>query len=200
MRSENTGKRNNKNKKITKIILYAIIIIIIYNILIVGVSSILNRTGKSIFGFKAYIITTESMNPNIKSGDIIIVKETKEDLLEVGDVITFKINNGVTITHRIIDIVQTPEGEKEYVTKGDNNNLEDVENVKYEQIEGSKVLKVPYFGKIAILLQDEVYLILIIIIILLICLHLQKLKEKNIIRREKKKEEDEKFKNKNNLE
>lgn len=200
MRPENIGKINNKNKKITKIILYAIIIIIIYNILVVGVSSILNRNGKSLLGFKAYIITTESMNPNINSGDIVIVKETKEDLLEVGDVITFKINNGAIITHRIIDIIQTPESEKEYVTKGDNNNLEDIEKVKYEQIEGSKVLKVPYLGNIAILLQDEVYLILIIIIILLICLHLQRLKEKTIIRREKKKEEDEKFKNKNDLE
>lgn len=196
MKIEDIRKRKNKNKKITKKILYAIIIIIVYNILIVGVSATLNKSGKSIFGYKAYIVTTDSMNPNIKVGDIIIVKHTEEEKLEVGDIITFKRKNGVRITHRITEISETTEGEKEYVTKGDNNNLEDVEKVKYDKIEGSKVLKIPYFGKIILLLQDEVYLILIIIIILLICLYLQKSEEKNIIRRQKKKEEDEKFKNK----
>lgn len=190
--------QRHKKKNIVNIILYSLIIIIIYNIFIVGVSGLLNRSGKSIFGFKAYIVTTESMEPNIKLGDIIIIKQTKEEMLEVGDVITFKRNNGVTVTHRIMDIVQERDQDKEYVTKGDNNNLEDVETIKYEQIEGSKVLKIPYFGRIIILLQDEVYLIFIIIIILLICLHLQKLKEKNIIRRQKKEIEDEKFKNKDN--
>lgn len=189
----------HKNKKsITKTVLYALIIIIIYNIFIVGVSELLNGTEKTIWGFKAYIVTTESMKPNIKPGDIIIIKHTKEELLEVEDVITFKNSNGVTITHRITDIIQAQEGEKEYITKGDNNKAEDAEKIKYEQIEGSKVLKVPYLGKIIMLLQDEVYLVLIIIIILLIYLHMQKMKEKNMIRREKKKEEDEKYKNKDN--
>ncbi|MBO5413561.1 MAG: signal peptidase I [Clostridia bacterium] len=183
----------NKKTKLVRTIIYALIIVAIYNILIVSITSILNKTGKSMFGYRAYIITTDSMKPNISQGDIIIIKETEEEKLKIDDIITFRKNNKL-ITHRIIEIETDEDGNKQYVTKGDNNNIEDLEKVSYQEIEGKKIVKIPVLGKVVMLLQDEVYIILIAIIILLIYLHTQKTEEKEIIRREKKKEEDEKFK------
>lgn len=183
----------NKKTKLVRTIIYALIIVAIYNILIVSITSILNKTGRSMFGYRAYIITTDSMKPNISQGDIIIIKETEEEILKIDDIITFRKNNKL-ITHRIIEIETDEAGNKQYVTKGDNNNIEDLEKVSYQEIEGKKTVRIPVLGKVVILLQDEVYIILIAIILLLIYLHMQKAEEKEKVRREKKKEEDEKFK------
>lgn len=183
----------NKKTKLVRTIIYALIIVAIYNILIVSITSILNKTGRSMFGYRAYIITTDSMKPNISQGDIIIIKETEEEKLKIDDIITFRKNNKL-ITHRIIEIETDEDGNKQYVTKGDNNNIEDLEKVSYQEIEGKKIVKIPVLGKVVMLLQDEVYIILIAIILLLIYLNMQKTEEKEKVRREKKKEEDEKFK------
>ena len=159
--------------------------------LIISISAILNKTGKSIFGYNMYIITTDSMKPNINSGDIIIINKADKENLKVGDVITFSQPEGL-ITHRIVKIE-----EDEYITKGDNNNIEDEKKVKYEQIKGRKVMKIPFLGKVVILLQDEVYIIVIIIIVLLIYLNVQTREEKDRIRREKKERADDKFQKNN---
>lgn len=186
----------NKKTKLVRTIIWVLIIVAIYNILIVSITSILNKTGRSMFGYRAYIITTDSMKPNISQGDIIIIKETEEEKLKIDDIITFRKNNKL-ITHRIIEIETDEEGNRQYVTKGDNNNIEDLEKVSCQEIEGKKTVRIPVLGKVVILLQDEVYIILIAIILLLIYLHTQKTEEKEKVRREKKKEEDEKFKKSN---
>ncbi len=194
MKKQYIEKKTNRDKKHTQLIrgiIYAIIIIIIYNMLIISISAILNKTGKSIFGYNMYIITTDSMKPNINSGDIIIINKADKENLKVGDVITFSQPEGL-ITHRIVKIE-----EDEYITKGDNNNIEDEKKVKYEQIKGRKVMKIPFLGKVVILLQDEVYIIVIIIIVLLIYLNVQTREEKDRIRREKKERADDKFQKNN---
>lgn len=192
-----TDLKKRKHTNISRKILYVIIVVITYNLLIVGISAILNKTGKSLFGFRAYIITTESMKPHINSGDIIVIKKVKKKKLETGDVISFKQEDGI-ITHRIVEVTKNEQGDTEYVTKGDNNNVEDERKVKYDEIQGRKIIRIPFFGKIIVLLQDEVYIILIIILILLIYLHTQKLEDKDRVRREKKEKEDAKFKDKKN--
>lgn len=198
MKSRNKQRDMNKKTRLVRIVAYALIIVAIYNILIVSITSILNKTGDSVFGYRAYIITTDSMKPNISYGDIVIIKEVEEEKLKMDDVITFRKDNKL-ITHRITGIETDEDSNRKYITKGDNNNVEDADKVSYEEIEGKKVLKIPTFGKAVMLLQDEVYIILIIIVLLLIYLNVQKTEEKDRVRREKKKEEDEKFrKNKKN--
>ena len=84
------------------------------------------------------------MEPSINNGDVIITKEYKEEDLQTGDVITFEQNQEV-ITHRIqkIEEDQTTK-EKTYITKGDNNNIEDSENIKFSAIIGKCILTIPY--------------------------------------------------------
>lgn len=192
-----TELKKRKHTKISRIIIYLILIVMTYNILIIGISSILNKTGKSFLGFRAYIITTESMKPHINSGDVVLIKKVKEKNLKVGEVVSFKQDDGI-ITHRIIEVTKNEQGKTEYVTKGDNNNVEDERKIRPEEILGRKVLRIPSFGKVIMVLQDEVYIILIIILILLIYLHTQKREDKDRIRREKKEKEDARFKNKKN--
>lgn len=198
MKPENVKERIDKNRKrerYTKVIIYAMIIIVIWNILLICISSALNKNEKYLFGLKAYIITTDSMKPHINSGDVIIISKVSEENLKVGDVITFKKDEEV-ITHRIIKINKSEEND--YITKGDNNNIEDQKSISYKDIEGRKVLRIPFLGKIIMKLQDEVYIIILIIIALVLYLKTQITEDKHKMRREKKKKEDEKFENKEN--
>lgn len=183
---ESINKRKEK-EKIVKRIIEIIAIILIYNIILIIISSI-NGKDFSILGYKAYIVNTNSMEPTIEVGDIVIIKKVKAEKLNQGDVITFT-REGEVITHRITKI-ETEEKSTQYVTKGDNNNTEDTLKIKYEDIIGKEILTIPQLGK-AMQLLDSKIILLIIILIILICafVKIQK-KEKLENRREKKKIEE----------
>lgn len=178
-----------------KIVIYTITIILLYNFLVIGLTEITNKRNKGILGFRAYIIITESMKPSINPGDIIVIKEVKDEDLSVNDIVTVETKTGIN-THRIVRI--EPGLNKQYVIKGDNNNVEDEGTIEINQILGKMIFRIPVLGKVAKALQDEVYVIIIIIILLQIFIHYQNTQEKNRIRREKKEKEDEIFKENNN--
>ena len=180
-------KSIEKRKKIAKNIkniLYVILIILIYNMVLIGVSSTNKLKNINLFGYKSYVITSASMEPEIKSGDVIISKVTKQQDLQKGDVITFKKNQDV-ITHRIVDI-QNNEEKKYYVTKGDNNKYEDLEKIEYGQIEGKYIFKISKLGKFIILLDNKIVILIIMLVILILCIMKIQKDEKKEIRREKK--------------
>ena len=84
-----------------------------------------------IFGFKVMFIMSPSMEPIIKTHQLVLGKKvTDETELNIGDVCTYKPNGrDITITHRIIGKMETG-----YVFKGDNNSFQDEDIVKREQI------------------------------------------------------------------
>ena len=77
----------------------------------------------SFYIYKAYGITTSSMDPKIKKGDVIIIKRCNQDDLKVGDIIT-KIDD--------IDINKMSELRKYIYSKnaGDEVNLIVLRNKK----------------------------------------------------------------------
>ena len=55
-----------------------------------------------LWGFQIYAVTSGSMEPKIRTGDVIYVKQVPFQCLEPGDVITFSMNQGRTVvTHRV---------------------------------------------------------------------------------------------------
>lgn len=167
------------------IITNIILIILLYNLVLLGISFISKHDFNGFFRYKAYNITTNSMEPTINMGDIIIVKKVKdEENLKNGDIISFN-KNGEIITHRIIDIVEA-NGEKRYITKGDNNNIPDLEKLSFSQIEGVKVISIPYLGKIIEFLENQIIFLIIILTILIIYLYKLNKTEKSEIRRDKR--------------
>ena len=183
----------NKRKKYAntvKKVLAVILVILIYNIILIFISA--ENDGIELFGYRAYVITSDSMEPAINNGDAIVVKNCEEEDLQTGDVITFEQNQEV-ITHRIqkIEEDQTTK-EKTYITKGDNNNIEDSENIKYSAIIGKCILTIPYLGKIILVLENKLIILIIILIILILFFFKIQKQEKLENRREKKKIEEEK--------
>ena len=112
-----------------------------------------------ICGVSALTITTGSMKPNIDIGDMIIIKQYPR--YEIGDIITYQIDNKYLVTHRIIK-----KDENTYITKGDSNNIED-EPVDKAQIEGKVVFYSKLLGKIE---QYNVEILIIFTILILIML------------------------------
>lgn len=180
---ESINKRKNKTKTIKKIV-EIIAIILIYNIILIIVSSI-NGKNFNILRYKAYIVTTDSMQPSINAGDIVIVKNGKKDKIGQGDVITFNQNDEV-ITHRVIKNI-TEENNVEYITKGDNNNTEDTFKVKYDDVIGKMVITIPYLGKIISILDNKIIILILLLVILIIIFIKIEKNEKLENRREKKK-------------
>ncbi len=187
-----TINKRKKNAKITKRIIDIIIIILLYNIILVFISCINKIEDISLFGYKAYRITTDSMSPSINTGDVIIVKKVQEEKLQAGDVITFKQQDKV-ITHRITHIDEQDE-KKQYTTKGDNNNLEDNEKIEYSEIEGQNVLTIPKLGYFIYALENQIVFLFIILILLITLFFKIRKDEKLENRREKRKIEQEKRK------
>lgn len=73
-------------------------------------------------------VVSESMIPDYKLGDIIVVKKVNPSILEIGDDVTYLGKssnlNGLTITHRIINKEEI-NGKFYFVTKGIANEVED---------------------------------------------------------------------------
>lgn len=87
--------RNYKVKLIVQImkrLLYIILIVMMYNAFLITYSALNEAKSKEIFGYKAYIITTESMKPSVRSGDVVIVEKCPEINLKIGDIITINRN------------------------------------------------------------------------------------------------------------
>lgn len=79
---------------------------------------------KNLTKYSLYVVDSKSMTPTLDVDDIVVVKQ--EDAYKVDDIITFTpySDSKETYTHRIIDI-EDDSGEAKYITKGDNNDIED---------------------------------------------------------------------------
>lgn len=84
------------------------------------------------------------MTPELQIGDIVIVKNVKENEINEGDIISFRQGQNV-ITHRISEKFKE-NGQIQYKTKGDNNNTEDNQAITYKTIEGKVIRKFPRAG------------------------------------------------------
>lgn len=89
-----------------------------------------------ISNIKIYIIKTGSMEPSLRINEMIIVRKRRKNTeYLVGDIITYiDRETGITITHRISDIID----DKIY-TKGDYNNCMDINYIKYDDIVGKVI-------------------------------------------------------------
>ena len=158
---------------VAKVFLYSILIILI--LVAVGFSAYVVDLVKNIKAGEtkppllgAYVIISPSMVPTIKVEDAIIILREEPEQLKVGDIITFNSSDprysGLTITHRIVGIEKSKDGNLLFRTKGDNNNSEDTALVSADNIYGRVILKIPKIGYIQyVLTQSYGWLLLVVI-------------------------------------
>ena len=164
-------KKSQKRKLIRKVlvkVIYILLLPIILWELIIVIKTIKNpNETPDVFGIKTFTIISGSMEPNISVNDLVIIKEVEKNEIKKGDIISFRIN-GETITHRVTNIETDTNGENLYTTQGDANNIQDYNKIKYENIEGKYIGKIPKIGGILIALKSKEKLTIIIAILLVI--------------------------------
>ena len=187
-----------KFKKIISIIILVIALPILFvNVVILADSALHPEEVPSFFGYKPFIVLSGSMRNVINEGDLVLSKECDTSNLKVGDIISFK-EEEIVVTHRIIDIV-SENGEKHFITKGDNNDTQDSGFVLAENIEGIFLFKVSGLGNVAMFLQTPIGMIvaLSIPLAILICINLSSSKDSEEDENQKMKKEIERLKKEN---
>jgi len=186
---ENMRESEKKTKEIIykcfSVLIYLLVFVILIYLFINEITSI------KISGYEAFVIVSESMEPQINTGDIVIIKPIPEKDIKVGSVITFEKNNEY-ITHRVTKI-ENEENKKLYTTKGDNNKVEDLEKTEYSQIKGIQVGKIPFIGKLVLKASNQKVIIIVLILVILLYRRAKKIDNKKKGRRKKKKIEDERY-------
>jgi len=82
-------------------------------------------------------------------GDIVFLRGKQFDDIEVGDILVYDNPRfNFPIIHRVI------EKNEGFITKGDNNEISDSEEINRERVRGIGVLKVPFLGWIKIWFID----------------------------------------------
>lgn len=164
-------KKVQKRKLIRRIlvkVIYILLLPIILWELIIVIKTIKNpNETPDVFGIKTFTIISGSMEPNISINDLVIIKEVDKSEIKKGDIVSFKIN-GEIITHRVINVETDTNGEPLYTTQGDANNIQDYNKVKFENIEGKYIGKIPKVGKIVITLKNKETLTVLIVLLLII--------------------------------
>lgn len=107
---------------------FLMLIVIVFAIGVTLIS--LNSDNNDISKIGKYIplnVKTDSMEPTIMEGDFIIMEECDPNTLQVDDVIAFFANEQdkvIVKTHRIV-LINDENGDKSYITRGDNNPAAD---------------------------------------------------------------------------
>ena len=114
---EKKEKEKVKGKRFLNLMYGIIAIVFILTFIIIPLAERSQRT---------YIVTSGSMEPDLKVGDIILVSKAKPEDIEVGDIITFKQpGSPMTVTHRCIAI-KNQSDVTNFQANGDANNTDEI--------------------------------------------------------------------------
>jgi len=96
----------------------------------------------------SFVVLSDSMSPEIESGDAVIVEETDPGSIQEGDVITFvRSDDGTPVTHRVSGVDESG-GQLSFETKGDANEQVDPTPVPAGNVIGTVAFTIPYIGHV----------------------------------------------------
>ena len=187
-----------KALSILKTTLVWLVVIAAVSMMIFTVISVttFNRNDRDLFGFKMYIVNSDSMSKtDFNAGDLILVKEVDPSTLKEGDIITFMSQDtdhfGETITHKIRKLTTDAEGNPGFITYGTTTDTDDETVVTYPYILGKYQSRIPALGTFFNFLKTTPgYFVCIFIPFMLIIIY-EGLKFFNLFRRYKKEQMDE---------
>ncbi len=96
----------------------AVAAVLIYTLACVWIARFEGKV-PTLFGFQVYRVETESMEPTLPVGSILLSRKTNANTeIKIGDVVTFHYN-GSFVTHRVVELYKD-DGVRCYRTMGDN--------------------------------------------------------------------------------
>ena len=135
-----------------------------------------DRSDRSLFGFKAFIVLSDSMSKtDFDAGDLVLVKEVDPASLKEGDIIAYTSQNtsnyGETVTHKIRKLTTDANGEAGFITYGTTTDTDDETVVTYPYVLGKYKTNIPKVGRFFMFLKTTPgYIVCILIPFLLLIL------------------------------
>lgn len=131
-------------KKIWNIISMALVVLMVFCAVFL--------MGSRLLGYQCYTVISGSMEPQYMVGDLIYVKAVDVNTIEVGDDITFVLNEDLVVaTHRVVEV--DAENHRFY-TKGIANEIADGEPVHFNNVIGVPKFSVPKLGYVSDFVQN----------------------------------------------
>lgn len=138
-------------RKIINIISTVLLIVLVLIVVMVFITRINGKT-PSFFGYTVFRVQTDSMEPTLMVGDVILDKKVDAEDIQKDDIITYDCVEGTlagqTITHRVINDPEVRDGEYFYTTMGDKKGALADPIVNYSQVKGKYMKKLPALGKL----------------------------------------------------
>ena len=185
-----------KALQITKTVAVWLVVAIAVGMMIFTLISVntFDQTDRNIFGFKFFIVTSDSMSAtDFDAGDIAISKNVDPSKLKEGDIITFvsqsSHNYGETVTHKIREVTTDADGDLAFVTYGTTTNTDD--EALATIIVGQYVGRIPNLGAFFLFLKTTPGYIICILIPFLLLILSQGLNCIRLFRQYKKEQMDE---------
>ncbi|MDR0906107.1 MAG: signal peptidase I [Oscillospiraceae bacterium] len=136
-------EKKSRTAQIGSALFYIILAIAVAGTLIWRLTN--TQTGPAqIAGFSGFVVLTESMEPEIPTGSLVISRQTDPYKIAVGDNITFFVGENTTVTHKVIEIID--DGGLAFRTRGVNNIQADYNPVRPGDIVGRVVFHSLFVG------------------------------------------------------
>ncbi|HEX2194841.1 MAG TPA: signal peptidase I [Candidatus Limnocylindria bacterium] len=101
-------------------------------------------------GHEFFSIRSGSMEPSLPVGALAVVAREPQDATE-GSAVAFRLQNGVVVTHRVVEVVEA-DGGRFYRTQGDANQKPDPSLVPESALIGPVRVSLPLLGFVLALL------------------------------------------------
>ena len=137
--------RNNNTSPSRKTPLIKIVLTVLGSLLFLFLAFIAYGVAVNNSFYKLILVTSDSMTPVFKSGDLIMIVRVDPDQVKVGDIVTFQTKDHKLLTHRIVEIKE----DGEIVTKGDANEEADrwSDGWKLKKVSAKYVARIPIVGR-----------------------------------------------------
>jgi len=108
------------------------------------------------------VVLSGSMEPAFYRGDLLFLTNYREEPIRAGDIVVFKVEGrDIPIVHRVLKVHEKKNGNVKFLTKGDNNSVDDRGLyapgqlwLQKKDVVGRARGFVPYVGIVTILMND----------------------------------------------
>ena len=149
-------------RKVSFVILNVLLTVAAVLLLIIAIPTLFfDDEDVFLFGYKPFVVSSESMDPQYKKYALVVIKCGTYDEVAVGDLIAFRADrlSGQPAFHRVIEIT-----EHGFLTKGDNNKLQDSQVVNEGMFLGKEVWHTNATAAIILQLQTSKGFFMLIIL------------------------------------
>ncbi|MPC27818.1 Signal peptidase complex catalytic subunit SEC11C [Portunus trituberculatus] len=107
-------------------------------------------------------INSGSMEPAFQRGDLLFLTNYEQEPIRAGEIVVFKVEGrDIPIVHRVMKVHEKEDGSVKFLTKGDNNNVDDrglYANgqawLNRKDVVGRARGYVPFIGIVTIIMND----------------------------------------------